>query len=203
MNTYYKILNEIASVFDMDQWDEQVNLFTGAIKEQLNTFIYLNRPDDICNPLKILGGDSHTYFYGENNIYIEGKQIRLNRNGFIDPEDRRMFNALDKIHVVIEDLNETIADHCSRLWGKTSTEWGCASMFSHCTELYEVPRFDTSKVNSMQYMFTDCTSLKTVPLLDTSRVTNMNNMFQRCSSLSRESKKEWSSVYNFALNGKR
>lgn len=26
-NTYYKILNEIASVFDMDQWNDQVNIF--------------------------------------------------------------------------------------------------------------------------------------------------------------------------------
>ena len=34
-NTYYKILNEIASIFDMDQWDEQMNLFTGAIQSSL------------------------------------------------------------------------------------------------------------------------------------------------------------------------
>ena len=40
MNTYYKILNEIASTFDMDQWDEQVNLFTDVINEQLNPFVH-------------------------------------------------------------------------------------------------------------------------------------------------------------------
>ena len=38
MNTYYKILNEIASVFDMDQWNEQVNLFTNSIENSLSAY---------------------------------------------------------------------------------------------------------------------------------------------------------------------
>ena len=35
MNTYYKILNEIASIFDMDQWGLENNFFEDHIKEQI------------------------------------------------------------------------------------------------------------------------------------------------------------------------
>lgn len=35
MNTYYKILNEIASTFDMDQWGLENNFFEDHIKEQI------------------------------------------------------------------------------------------------------------------------------------------------------------------------
>ena len=35
MNTYYKILNEIAASFDMDQWDNQVNVFINPIKSYI------------------------------------------------------------------------------------------------------------------------------------------------------------------------
>lgn len=38
MKNYYKILNEIAASFDMDQWDEQANLFTDVIDEKLNSW---------------------------------------------------------------------------------------------------------------------------------------------------------------------
>ena len=36
MKNYYKILNEIAASFDMDQWNDQTNLFTNAVAEEIN-----------------------------------------------------------------------------------------------------------------------------------------------------------------------
>lgn len=37
-NVYYKILNEIASVFDMDQWDNQADFFVNSIKNSNDIF---------------------------------------------------------------------------------------------------------------------------------------------------------------------
>ena len=217
MNTYYKILNEIASIFDMDQWDEQVNLFTKNIKEALEYFVYLN---SYPYSLKIFGGHSHAKFYGKNNIYVNEKHIELD-NGYMRLGQE--FANIDKINVIITDLDETIATHATQQ-DPTSSEWGCCNMFGNCTKLYSVPCFDTSKVTNMGFMFQhctslvsvpkfnttrvtnmnslfcDCESLKSVPLLDTSKVNNMDDMFYNCTSLSKKTKQEWSSVYNFKIH---
>ena len=194
---FENILNEIASVFDMDQWDEQVNLFTKNIKDALEYFVYLNSYPD---PLRILGGDSHAKFYGKNNIYVNGKHIEL-----YDKKYMRLgqeFANMDKINVIIKDLNETIATHATQI-DPNSKQWGCCSMFADCTKLYSVPCFDTSKVTNMYSMFKKCKSLVSVPLFNTSRVINMAYMFYDCPSLSEETKQEWSSVYNFTIDDKK
>ena len=214
---FENILNEIASVFDMDQWDEQVNLFTKNIKDALEYFVYLN---SYPYALKIFGGVSHAGFYGKNNIYVNEKHIELD-NGYmrLGPE----FANMDKINVIITDLDETIATHATQ-HNPTSNEWGCCNMFGNCTKLYSVPYFDTSKVTNMGFMFqnctslvsvpkfnttevtnmnslfSDCTSLVSVPLFDTSRVISMNDMFYKCPSLSEETKQTWDSVYNFKIH---
>jgi surface protein len=44
-----------------------------------------------------------------------------------------------------------------------------SGMFNGCSELVEVPLFDTSKVTDMSYMFYGCSSLEKVPKFDTSK----------------------------------
>lgn len=56
-------------------------------------------------------------------------------------------------------------------------------MFYGCTNLAEVPLFDTSTVTTMKGMFTGCYALTEVPLFDTSNVTDMQGMFSNCSNL--------------------
>ena len=195
MNNYYKTLNEIAAVFDMDQWDEQVNLFTNVINEQLNYFIYRMPRVDEGNKVRILGGGSHCSFYGGyGKVYVEDKQINSNEleyNGFIDISEYRE-KGLKEIHVIIKDLSETIATH--------HESYGCASMFSQCTYLVEVPWFDTSKITDMACMFWCCTSLVNVPKLDISNVISMGSMFFGCESLSEKTKEIWGEIYDFDNN---
>ena len=45
MKDYFKILNEIATTFDIDQWNDQVNLFTGAIDKQINIPFFIDSID--------------------------------------------------------------------------------------------------------------------------------------------------------------
>lgn len=192
MNNYYKALNEIASIFDMDQWDEQVNLFTNVINEQLNYFIYRMPGRDEGNKVRILGGGSHCAFYGGyGKVYVEDKQINsdeLEYNGYIDISEYRE-KGLKEIHVIIKDLSETIATH--------HDYYGCVAMFSQCTYLVEIPWFDTSKIADMSCMFWCCTSLVNVPKLDTSSVISMESMFYECKSLSEKTKEIWGEIYDF------
>ena len=56
-------------------------------------------------------------------------------------------------------------------------------MFYECYGLAEVPLYDTSKVEDMEYMFEYCISLKTIPQFDTSSVQYFGDMFYNCYSL--------------------
>ena len=182
MNTYYKILNEIASVFDMDQWDEQVNVFTNVIDKQLNAFVHNTKYNDIY----ILENNfSHKFpqfdFYRER-CYANGEKVELDIWGTIENK----WKDQETVYVIIENLDQL---------GKS-----CEYMFSNCFSLVSVPWFDTSRVTDMYSMFNGCESLESVPKFDTNRMTHMGRMFIGCDSLSEETKQEWSSVYNFETN---
>ena len=70
MNTYYKILNEIASVFDIDQWDEQVNTFTDTISKDLNNIQLscINSPT-----WHALNKNTYLFLCQEFNNFLKGK----------------------------------------------------------------------------------------------------------------------------------
>jgi surface protein len=57
------------------------------------------------------------------------------------------------------------------------------STFNGCTDLEEIPLFNTSNVTNMTTTFNGCSTLTIVPLLDTSNVITMVSTFQGCSTL--------------------
>ena len=59
--------------------------------------------------------------------------------------------------------------------------------FAYCSNITELPYFDTSNVTSIAVMCKNCSNLVTVPTYNTGKVTNFSNMFQSCPSLSSES----------------
>ena len=207
MNTYYKILNEIASVFDMDQWDEQVNLFVDVINEQLSTFVHNTK----YNHIYILEACSSNHDFPQYNFYkercyVNGEKVKLDKYGTVENKwfDKRTVN------VIIKDLDQ-LGESCKGMfyWCEslvsvpqfdTSMVTDMRGMFFECESLVSVPKFDTGRVIDMMAMFCTCLSLGSVPLFNISRVTDMNYMFQRCYSLSKETIQEWSSVYNFEID---
>ena len=184
MSIYYKILNEIAATFNMDQWDEQVNLFTDIIDKQLRPFVHYTKSDYIY----ILENSIHYFpqfnFYKER-CYVNGEKVELDRYG----RTNNKWEDQEIVDVIIEDLDQL---------GES-----CKNMFFDCFSLVSVPKFDTSRVTNMCYMFYRCWSLKTVPLFNIRGVTDMDDMFHGCSSLSEKTKQEWSPVYNFTINDKK
>ena len=181
MNIYYKILNEIASVFDVDQWDEQVDPFTDVINRQLNAFVHNTEYDNIYILEYSAWGCGHDfpqYNFYRDRCYVNGEKVELIRG-----TTKNKWKDQKTVNVTIEDLDQL---------GKS-----CKCMFNRCESLVSVPLFDTSNVAYISSMFYACNSLVSVPLFDTSNILGMDDMFAYCKSLSEETKQAWSSVYNF------
>ena len=183
-NIYYKILNEIASAFDMDQWDEQVNPFTEVIESQLNGFIHYTEDIDYIYILENHSNHDFPQFnFYKKRCYVNGEKVKLDIWG----TTYNKWENQKTVNVIIEDLNQL---------GES-----CKSMFYRCFSLISVPKFDTRGVWNMRSMFSRCVSLKSVPKFDTSGVTDMGDMFFLCNSLSEKTIEEWSSVYDFKTDG--
>lgn len=96
MNNYYKILNEIAATFDMDQWDEQANLFIDSVKKSM----CCKTADEILEKLEkyIIFG---TYIFPYNPNMEEEYTCFPSAQSFID--------FLQDIGIVIKNIkNEEI-----------------------------------------------------------------------------------------------
>ena len=165
-STYYKILNEIASVFDMDQWDEQINLFTNVIDKQLNTFVHYTKYEDIYILENCNTHDFPLYNFYKERCYVNGEKVVLDKYGTTENK----WKDRETVDVIIEDLNQ--------LGGS------CKFMFANCESLVSIPAsFDTSGVTDMESMFYNCKYLESIPLFDTSNVADMESMFGWCNSL--------------------
>lgn len=69
-NTYYKILNEIASIFDMDQWNDQVNIF------QKNLYFNASHVPNFIKTLKeYIHNDPEIYDIFTEIIFDQGRII--------------------------------------------------------------------------------------------------------------------------------
>ena len=79
----------------------------------------------------------------------------------------------------------------------------CASLFSNCPNLKEVPTLETSGATDMSNMFFSCYALTTIPPLNTSNVTDMELMFYECRALKEIPPMDTSKVTNMdrAFNG--
>ena len=71
-------------------------------------------------------------------------------------------------------------------------------MFYGCSNLTNIPSFNTSKVTSMSYMFYLCNNLTNVPNFDTSKVTSMGYMFYGCNNLTNVPNFNTSNVINMS-----
>ena len=185
MNVYYKILNEIASAFDMDQWDEQVNLFTDVIDKQLNSFVHNTK----YNWIYILNNNFPQFDFYKERCYVNSEKVILDELGTTENE----WDDQETVKVIIKDLDQ-LGESCKSMFHRchslvsvpifnTSRVTDMTSMFYECEFLVSVPLFDTSKVTNMDEMFNGCKSLVSVPLFDTSSVTSMFSMFAWCKSL--------------------
>ena len=189
---FENILNEIASVFDMDQWDEQVNTFTDIISTQLNEFVHTTEFDHIY----ILECSTYPKFeqwnFYKNEIYIDGEKVWLKSPiGTIYP---------GTIENIWRNKQKTVTVYIDKL---DQLGESCKSMFGGCKSLVSVPWFDTSRVTDMSSMFYNCKSLVSVPKFNTNKVCTMYEMFEECPSLSEKTKKAWSSVYDFETHRKK
>ena len=182
---YCDILNEIASAFDMDQWNDQVNPFTDVIKEYLKPFVHHTENNWIYILENYSNHDFPQFNFYRERCYVNGEKVELDGDGTTENK----WKDKETVNVTIEDLDQL--------------DESCNSMFFRCHSLVSVPLFDTSGVEDMSYMFQECRSLESVPLFDTSWVYDMDNMFFRCRSLSEETKQAWSSVYDFVTNEKK
>lgn len=72
MNIYYKILNEIAASFDMDQWNNQNNIFTKTIDNTINGGIpiIINFGEDPKSIQQKIG--CAVYWYYMNTKWVDG-----------------------------------------------------------------------------------------------------------------------------------
>ena len=203
-NTYYKILNEIASVFDMDQWDEQVNPFTEVIESQLTYFVHNTKNVWIYILEQYINHDFPQFSFYRERCYVNGEKVELDENGTAENK----WKDQETVNVIIKDLDQLGKSCNSMFWGcyslvsvpwfDTSRVTDMGHMFYECRSLESVPLFDTSRVTDMECMFGWCNSLESVPLFVISRLTYMGDMFYNCPSLSEKTKKEWGSIYNFA-----
>lgn len=113
----------------------------------------------------------------KDKVYINDEKVNLDSRGYTDKTyDQGTY------FIKIDDIDNVT---------------NCRYMFFDCTDLVEVPLFDTSKVENMGAMFYHCLNLREVALLNTRKDTNMNKMFYECNHLSKETKQIWSQVYNF------
>ena len=139
---------------------------------------------DIHGKIKIFCGAFGMQFHNyKDKVYINGEHAELDGWG-----STKNFYDVGEYQVKIEDIDE-ITD--------------CYDLFYNCPQLISVPLFDTSKVKDMGEMFAECKNIENIPLLDTSNVTDMDRMFFGCNNLSEETKRQWSTVYNFSEHNKK
>ena len=131
--------------------------------------------------LKIFDNNWPQFKDYKDKVYINGEHVELNHLG------RTIQKYEPGIYKVeIKDIDKITS---------------CNHIF-YFTRIIKIPYFDTSKVENMEEMFGNCMDLKEVPLLDTKNVRNMWNMFSMCIRLNKETKQQWSKIYDFETDTK-
>ena len=156
---FENILNEIATVFDMDQWDDQVNTFTDVIKSQLDSFIYSwfsLKNGILASSIRLVNANYwNLYKDYRDKFYINGRKIKIeqkpsNRCGYLNYEDVRendiKYDEYGRayIEICIENLND-----CKNT----------AYMFAGIYNLKKVPNISFNNIHDFWYMFASCDGL--------------------------------------------
>ena len=91
-------------------------------------------------------------------------------------------SAYELFHNCVNLTNEQLAEFIPT-YDTTSNVTLMGYMFYNCSNLTEIPQFDTSKATGMSYLFYGCKNITSIPLLDTSQATTTSYMFNNCSAL--------------------
>ena len=167
-------------------------------------FIYRN---DVSGYIKIFDEDWAQRNKYIDKVYINRKHAQIDNQGWTRNEYKPGI-----YYVNIKDIDKVtnclyMFYSCKQLvyvpYFDTSKVEDMSCMFKYCSSLDNVQLFDTSHVKSMDEMFYGCEDLISVPLFDTSNVNTMDSTFYECEKLSKETKKEWSKVYDFEIHSKK
>ena len=188
------------------EWKANLDTISYIDKKNLQYFVYeIDKPMNI----RIMSNYWSEYHKYRNNVYIDGKNIKLDNYGVTYVK----FNP-GTYYVEIKDINglksyNNMFAYCDQLvfvpLFNTSNAISMNYMFENCNKLKQVPLFDTSNVESMFYMFEYCESLEDVPLFNIQKteIVIMTKMFLGCDSLNKKTKREWSKVYDFEKDDKK
>jgi len=119
----------------------------------------------------------------KKKVYLYGKRISIDKDGYTEYHLPGIYKFEIKDINNIKNCSYMFCD-CSDLIQvplfNTSEVKNMGAMFSGCIKLIYVPLFNTKNVENMSGMFEYCSKLIDIPLFDTSNVINMNSMFKHC-----------------------
>ena len=182
----------------ISEWKANTNTVSSIEKRDIQCFVHRLKDREF---IKIFEGEWPQYKDYKDKVYINGKKVELDENGFTN----KLYNK-GEYHVIIDEINNVTNCQymfygCRRLVEiplfDTSKVELMSQMFSYCNGLISIPLFNTKNVTTMSWMFEACENLKEVPLFDTSKLKNATGMFNICYKLNNETKKAWSHIYNF------
>lgn len=169
------------------------------IKSSKNTFIYY--VDSIGDTIKVFDPKWPEFDKYKDKVYINGHKYELAPTGYTRAKFMRQ-----TWEIYISDIENV--ENCDNMfltclqlknvkffnsYKATSME----SMFQNCKHLEEVEFLNTSNVKNMNWMFCDCLRLKNIQLFNVRKDVRTVSMFHGCERLNEQTKKEWSSVYDF------
>ena len=106
MNTYYKILNEIASTFDMDQWGLENNFFEDSIKNYTTYCkIYIPGKEEEYSPWKDLIVDICNKLYKNKTI------------------NKLINTTIPSVYRIVHNFDIPILEFIETSWSSTPNEW--------------------------------------------------------------------------------
>lgn len=164
-------------------------------------FIYRN---DEKGLIKIFDEDWIQHNNYKDKVYINRKHVQIDNQGWTRNEYEPGI-----YYVSIKDIDKVtnclyMFYYCKQLvyvpLFDTSKVENMQCMFKYCSSLDNVQLFNTSNVKYMDEMFYGCENLISVPLFDISKIETMNYMFIHCKNLNKQTKQEWSQVYDFKTN---
>lgn len=147
----------------------------------------------------VFGNNNSVEIMPNDRKYI--KKVTINKDDNLIPENikegveifgvsgsaelRGKENAMVKMPLKRGTSTNSALNECiTKIFGDIELDdTSSAYMFTGCSNLEEVPLFDTSKVTYMNHMFYGCKKIANIPLFNTANVINTSYMFMNCIEL--------------------